>query len=36
MRQHLLQEGVGHYGIFSGNKFRTLIYPQIKAFFDQH
>jgi poly(3-hydroxybutyrate) depolymerase len=31
-RRHLLATGVGHYGIFSGRKFRELIYPQIRAF----
>src|SRR5690606_6491918 len=28
-RKHLLAKGVGHYGIFSGRKFRDMIYPQI-------
>lgn len=31
-RKHLLAKGVGHYGIFSGRKFRELIYPQIRRF----
>lgn len=31
-RKHLLARGVGHYGIFSGRKFRELIYPQIRDF----
>jgi poly(3-hydroxybutyrate) depolymerase len=31
-RRHYLQVGVGHYGIFSGNKWRKLIYPQIVDF----
>jgi poly(3-hydroxybutyrate) depolymerase len=31
-RKHLLAPGVGHYGIFSGRKFRELIYPQIRDF----
>ncbi len=31
-RKHLLAKGVGHYGIFSGRKFRTIIYPQISQF----
>ncbi len=31
-RKHLLAKGIGHYGIFSGRKFRELIYPQIRAF----
>jgi poly(3-hydroxybutyrate) depolymerase len=33
-RKHLLARGVGHYGIFSGRKFRELIYPQIREFID--
>jgi poly(3-hydroxybutyrate) depolymerase len=31
-RRHLLAKGVGHYGIFSGRKFRDMIYPQIREF----
>jgi len=31
-RKHLLANGVGHYGIFSGRKFREHIYPQIRDF----
>jgi poly(3-hydroxybutyrate) depolymerase len=31
-RKHLLAKGVGHYGIFSGRKFREHIYPQIRGF----
>ena len=31
-RKHLLAKGVGHYGIFSGRKYRELIYPQIRDF----
>jgi poly(3-hydroxybutyrate) depolymerase len=31
-RKHLLAKGVGHYGTFSGRKFRELIYPQILRF----
>ena len=26
------RQGVGHYGIFSGRKYRELIYPQIRDF----
>jgi poly(3-hydroxybutyrate) depolymerase len=32
MRKHLEQEGVGHYGLFNGRRFREEIAPQIKAF----
>jgi poly(3-hydroxybutyrate) depolymerase len=31
-RKHLLAKDVGHYGIFSGRKFREKIYPQIRDF----
>ncbi|HEY7758250.1 MAG TPA: polyhydroxyalkanoate depolymerase [Burkholderiales bacterium] len=31
-RRHLLAPGVGHYGIFSGRKYRDTIYPQIRDF----
>ncbi|HWQ38800.1 MAG TPA: polyhydroxyalkanoate depolymerase [Burkholderiales bacterium] len=34
-RRHLLARGVGHYGIFSGRKFRETIYPQIREFIFQ-
>jgi len=32
MREQYLQAGVGHYGVFSGSKFRDIIAPKIKAF----
>jgi len=32
MKQHFEAKGVGHYGIFSGRKFRELIYPRIRDF----
>ena len=31
-RDHLLVEGVGHYGIFAGRRFREFIYPRIRDF----
>jgi poly(3-hydroxybutyrate) depolymerase len=31
-RRHHLQEGVGHYGVFSGSRFRGEIYPRIRDF----
>ena len=31
-RKHLLAKGLGHYGIFSGRKFRETVYPQIRSF----
>lgn len=36
MRKHLLAKRVGHYGIFSGRKFRERIYPQIREFIQAH
>jgi len=35
-KQHFLAEGVGHYGIFSGRKFREMIYPRIHDFIARH
>ncbi|MGH8678245.1 MAG: polyhydroxyalkanoate depolymerase [Burkholderiales bacterium] len=35
-RKHLLAVGVGHYGIFSGRKFREMISPQIGKFIRRH
>jgi poly(3-hydroxybutyrate) depolymerase len=31
-KQHFEAKGVGHYGIFSGRKYREVIYPRIKDF----
>jgi poly(3-hydroxybutyrate) depolymerase len=31
-KQHYLAPGVGHYGIFSGRKYREMIYPRIRDF----
>ncbi len=31
-RQHFTAPEVGHYGIFSGRKYREMIYPKIKEF----
>jgi poly(3-hydroxybutyrate) depolymerase len=35
-KQHLLAEGAGHYGIFSGRRWREVIYPQVSAFIRSH
>jgi len=35
-RKHLMAKRVGHYGIFSGRKFREKIYPQIRDFIREH
>jgi len=32
LKQHYLQVGVGHYGVFNGSKFRSLIAPRIADF----
>ena len=36
MRRDYVQHGVGHYGIFSGTKWRTEVAPQIAAFIAAH
>ena len=35
-RQHLTVEGAGHYGIFSGRRWRTQVYPQVRDFIARH
>ena len=35
-RQHLEVEGAGHYGIFSGRRWREVVYPQVVAFIRKH
>ena len=32
MREDYVQPGVGHYGVFNGRRFRTEIYPRMRAF----
>ena len=31
-QQHYEVKGAGHYGIFSGRRWRDMVYPQVKAF----
>jgi poly(3-hydroxybutyrate) depolymerase len=31
-KRHLLVDGAGHYGIFSGRRWRETVYPQVRAF----
>jgi len=31
-KRHLLQEGVGHYGVFSGSRWESAIYPLLRDF----
>ncbi len=35
-RQHLEVEGAGHYGIFSGRRWREVVYPQVRQFILDH
>ncbi len=35
-RDHYLAPGVGHYGIFSGRRFREMLYPRIRDFIRRH
>jgi poly(3-hydroxybutyrate) depolymerase len=35
-REHFLAPGVGHYGIFSGRRWRELIYPRVRDFVAKH
>ena len=36
LREHHLQEGVGHYGIFNGSLYKSDIAPRMKAFMRRH
>jgi len=31
-REHLVVQGAGHYGIFSGRRWRQMVYPQVREF----
>ena len=35
-REHYLALGVGHYGIFSGKRFREMVYPRLREFIRKH
>jgi poly(3-hydroxybutyrate) depolymerase len=35
-RQHYMQPGVGHYGVFNGRRFREQIRPRIAEFIRSH
>ena len=35
-RQHYLVQGAGHYGIFSGRRWREKAYPEVRKFILQH
>jgi poly(3-hydroxybutyrate) depolymerase len=32
-KQHLTVDGAGHYGIFSGRRWREIVYPRLRDFF---
>jgi len=36
MRQHYVQQGVGHYGVFNGSRWRNIIAPKVKDFISAH
>ena len=36
LKKYHIAEGAGHYGIFSGRRWRELVYPQVKAFILEH
>jgi poly(3-hydroxybutyrate) depolymerase len=36
LREHHVQEGAGHYGIFNGSVYRSAIAPRMKAFMHRH
>ena len=36
MKEHYLQKGVGHYGVFSGSRFRKDVVPVISRFVESH
>ena len=35
-REHLTVVGAGHYGIFSGRRWRTEVYPRVRDFIAGH
>ena len=35
-RKHYEVQGAGHYGIFSGRRWREKVYPEVKAFITAH
>jgi len=35
-KRHLEAKGAGHYGIFSGRRWRDVVYPEVKAFILAH
>jgi poly(3-hydroxybutyrate) depolymerase len=35
-KRHLTVEGAGHYGIFSGRRWRSFVYQQVRDFIRAH
>src|SRR5690606_34067404 len=35
-KQHITVQGAGHYGIFSGRRWRDVVYPQVREFIRRH
>jgi poly(3-hydroxybutyrate) depolymerase len=35
-QKHLIVEGAGHYGIFSGRRWREVVYPELQSFIASH
>ena len=35
-QRHLEAKGAGHYGIFSGRRWRDMVYPKVRAFILEH
>ena len=36
LQRHMEAKGAGHYGIFSGKRWRDLVYPEVKSFILAH
>jgi poly(3-hydroxybutyrate) depolymerase len=36
LQTHYEAKGVGHYGIFSGRRWREMVYPQVRSFIQSH
>jgi poly(3-hydroxybutyrate) depolymerase len=35
-QKHIEVKGAGHYGIFSGRRWREVVYPQVRDFISRH
>ncbi|MDR3453318.1 MAG: polyhydroxyalkanoate depolymerase [Rhodoferax sp.] len=35
-QRHLVAQGAGHYGIFSGRRWREIVYPEVKRFIHEY